>query len=333
MSSLVTISAEELVLVSLLIVCLLGSHMIIRARCSLLPESSVAIVAGAAFGAVLSQLDKSKENPDFWKFEPDIFFQVLLPPIIFEAGYSLKRRLFLANITPIVAFAVFGTIISTIILAATLQLGGALHWIGANVFDGINSATGLHGSMLFAALLSAVDPVATLAVLSSAEVNADTTVQAIIFGESVLNDAVSIVLYQTIESASTPTPRPFTASSDRSFASRSARRASAWPSRSPSRSCCATAPSMSALLTSRSASPSQLPTSPTPSRKPPSSPYAQMPNPNPHPRLARALSDSVRALLVGPCWAQGILSLFFCGVTLGHYNWYNLSDSTWLGLT
>jgi len=54
-------------------------------------------------------------------------------------------------------------------------------------------------SLLFASLISAVDPVGTLAVLGKKEVNADPMLYSLIFGESVLNDAVSIVLYKTLD--------------------------------------------------------------------------------------------------------------------------------------
>jgi NhaP-type Na+/H+ or K+/H+ antiporter len=60
----------------------------------------------------------------------------------------------------------------------------------------------LHFSLLeclfFATLASDVDPVATLAILGSKEVNADPTLYSIVFGESVINDAVCIVLFDVL---------------------------------------------------------------------------------------------------------------------------------------
>lgn len=47
-------------------------------------------------------------------------------------------------------------------------------------------------SMAFGALISAVDPVATLAIFAALDV--DQVLNMLVFGESILNDAVSIVL-------------------------------------------------------------------------------------------------------------------------------------------
>merc|ERR1719167_1103836 len=54
--------------------------------------------------------------------------------------------------------------------------------------------------LLFGALISAVDPVGTLSVLGRKELNVDPTLYSLIFGESVLNDAVSIVFYKILRS-------------------------------------------------------------------------------------------------------------------------------------
>ena len=188
---------QALIFALLLVGCILGSHLVIHTGSTLLPESSTAILIGAVLGAVYYFLLDTPEQRAELDFDPEIFFTVLLPPIIFDAGYSLKRRLFFRNITPILMLAVVGTLISTAVIAIILALAAQWGWI-----DGETITT--HDILLFAALISAVDPVGTLAVLSSKEINADHTLQSIIFGESVLNDAVAIVLFQTLLNVKNP---------------------------------------------------------------------------------------------------------------------------------
>jgi len=49
-----------------------------------------------------------------------------------------------------------------------------------------------HFSFAFGSLISAVDPVATIAIFNA--LNVDPVLNMLVFGESILNDAVSIVL-------------------------------------------------------------------------------------------------------------------------------------------
>lgn len=47
-----------------------------------------------------------------------VCFDVLLPPIIFYAGFTVKRKLFFRNFTTLVLFGVVGTFITSGLIAA-----------------------------------------------------------------------------------------------------------------------------------------------------------------------------------------------------------------------
>ncbi|XP_063858787.1 sodium/hydrogen exchanger 6-like isoform X2 [Scylla paramamosain] len=121
-------------------------------------------------------------------FDPEIFFNILLPPIIFSAGYSLKRKHFFKNLGAIFTFAFLGTTISTFVVGGIVY--GLLYLLGSSMT--------FIDSLLFGALISATDPVTILAIFS--DLHVDVNLYALVFGESVLNDAVAIVLTSAIES-------------------------------------------------------------------------------------------------------------------------------------
>lgn len=114
------------------------------------------------------------------------FFTFILPPIILEAGYSLNKRDFFAEGQGIFLLAIPGTFISALVFGVGIYLVGVL---------GISYFFSFWEAMTFGALLSAVDPVATIAIFSALKVNK--ALHFLVFGESVLNDAVAIVLYRT----------------------------------------------------------------------------------------------------------------------------------------
>lgn len=56
-------------------------------------------------------------------------------------------------------------------------------------------------SFAFGSLISATDPVSVLAIFK--ELDANENLYAIVFGESIFNDAISIVMYETVIMAGT----------------------------------------------------------------------------------------------------------------------------------
>jgi sodium/hydrogen exchanger 8 len=166
--------------------CLLLAYYVKKFRIYTLPESAGALLVGIAVGGIARL---STDNLQLWEFSPEVFFFVLLPPIIFEAGYSLKRKDFFDNIGAITLYAMFGTIISTFVV-------GGLSFYAARLglIQNVDHENPME-SLLFGSLISAVDPVATLSILGSDEIGCSPQLYYLCFGEAVLNDAVAISLF------------------------------------------------------------------------------------------------------------------------------------------
>ena len=148
-------------------------------------EAGATILLGVLVGLMIS--GSPDEITDWLDFDESVFFFLLLPPIIFEGGYSLRSREFFANFGAICSLAFAGTTISTFAV-------GFFVWICGGV--GLCYSLPLLHALVFGALISATDPVTVLAIFQELGVN--TELYALVFGESVLNDAVAIVLYRTL---------------------------------------------------------------------------------------------------------------------------------------
>ena len=51
------------------------------------------------------------------KFDAEVFFVLILPPIIFAAGYNLRKKFFFKYIFYILLFGVIGTVVNFILVA------------------------------------------------------------------------------------------------------------------------------------------------------------------------------------------------------------------------
>ncbi|TKR73764.1 hypothetical protein L596_021038 [Steinernema carpocapsae] len=121
------------------------------------------------------------------------FFLYLLPPIIFEAGYFMPNRALFENLDSVMLFAIVGTIWNTIAISVSLYIIGQydLFTVEFSAFE----------ILLFASLISAVDPVAVIAVFEEVCVNEFLFVN--VFGEALFNDGVTVVLYQMFKKFAT----------------------------------------------------------------------------------------------------------------------------------
>ncbi|KAJ3693233.1 hypothetical protein LUZ60_008713 [Juncus effusus] len=141
--------------ISMLVLSFVLGHVLRRRRFYYLPEASASLLIGLLVGA-LANISNTETNI---RFKP-----------------------FFSNFGAIVTFAILGTFIASIVTGILVYLGGLTFLMYKLPFV---------ECLMFGALISATDPVTVLSIFQ--ELGTDVNLYALVFGESVLNDANNVV--------------------------------------------------------------------------------------------------------------------------------------------
>jgi sodium/hydrogen exchanger 8 len=158
-----------------------------------LPPAGIYMLVGMVAGLIVSEIPSLRRwlGSEQYDFEQKYFFVMIVPPIIFNSGYNMKLRWYFANFTGTLLFAVLGTLISTFVIATIVYQ--------ANESGVINLGMTFSETVVLGSLLSTTDPTSSLAIMTHERVEPQAFY--LIFGESVFNTQISIILYRVFASA------------------------------------------------------------------------------------------------------------------------------------
>jgi monovalent cation:H+ antiporter, CPA1 family len=111
----------------------------------------------------------------------DFIFDVILPPLLFEAALSLHWAELRRDALPVLTLATLGVVISAVLVAVGMV--GILGW-------SVSSA------LVFGVLIAATDPVAVIAMFTDTGVKG--RLRLLVESESLLNDGVAAVLFALV---------------------------------------------------------------------------------------------------------------------------------------
>ena len=150
---------------------------------------------------------------DMMEFNGTMFFYFVLPPIVFAAGFNMQRQKFFENITNVVLFGILGTFIAFSVYIGITILFTNYFEMTKSVF---NKQTGMWESypldleiseiIVMCALLCSSDVIAAVSLISPKE---QPKLFSVVFGEGIVNDAVAIILFNTVVDF-TQSGKPFT---------------------------------------------------------------------------------------------------------------------------
>jgi len=145
-----------------------------------IPYTVFLVIIGVVIGGVARSSASLAPLLEF-QLTPELVLFLFLPALIFESAFNLDARQLLKDIGPVLALAIPALLMSTAIIG-----------IGLWLMLGIDLVLAL----LFGALISATDPVAVIALFK--ELGAPLRLTILVEGESLLNDATAIVVFNII---------------------------------------------------------------------------------------------------------------------------------------
>jgi CPA1 family monovalent cation:H+ antiporter len=154
---------------------LLGVAMVVAivARRLRLPYTVGLVATGLALALARLPLDIALTH--------DVLFEVILPPLLFEAALSISWRELRRDLTLVLALSTVGVLVGAGVVAGGLVW--ALNWP-------------LAPAMAFGALIAATDPIAVIAMLREAGVKG--RLRLVIESESLFNDGAAALLFALI---------------------------------------------------------------------------------------------------------------------------------------
>ena len=179
-------------MIFLLMLAITFGHFLKKSQHKYLQESGLTVILGMVAGGLLKLLSVEDYMTKLSTHFGNLFMILLLPPIIFESGYNMNKQPFFKNFGTVLAYSFLGTFIA--IFSSSLMF-----WIVGQT--ALSPVFEWKDAFAFGSLISATDPVSVLAIFK--EMNANENLYAIVFGESIFNDAISIVMYETVIMAGT----------------------------------------------------------------------------------------------------------------------------------
>ncbi|MBI2969621.1 MAG: sodium:proton antiporter, partial [Gammaproteobacteria bacterium] len=168
--------------VVLIVMALLTIAMLAAAICRniSIPYTVFLVILGVALGGL------SRSWPQFepllqFQLTPELVLFLFLPALIFESAFNLDARQLIKDLAPVLILAIPALLASTLIIGTGLWLAIPIDYVLA---------------LLFGALISATDPVAVIALFK--ELGAPQRLTILVEGESLLNDATAIVVFNIL---------------------------------------------------------------------------------------------------------------------------------------
>ncbi len=175
---------ESLWIEQLELIVLVGAMVTIICRRLKLPYTAGLVTAGLLIALLRIQIAIP--------FSKELVFDILLPPLIFEAALYINWKALRKDLIVIVTYATVGVVLSATVTAAIMHFAAGWVWPAA---------------MLFGVLIAATDPVSIIATFKEAKVEG--RLRLLVEAESLFNDSTAAVAFVLVLAFASGEPLSF----------------------------------------------------------------------------------------------------------------------------
>lgn len=180
----------------LIVYTVMGSY-IESTKAGLLHETGVAIIIGMLISLFCKYFGYEQIN-QLLEFSESLFFFVCLPPIVFAAGYNMKRKKFFQHFNYISLFGIVGTFTCftffSVFTALVFYYEPMYKYI-PETGESVEFKLTMREILLLCSLMCSSDVVAAVSLI---DFQKQPKLFSMVFGEGITNDAVSIILFNTV---------------------------------------------------------------------------------------------------------------------------------------
>ena len=181
------LSFKTLIAIFLLLVYIISAPIFLKLKFYYLHQSGLCMILGMLISLITRFIKPFENYEKSLEFNDNVFFTFILPPIIFSAGYNIRVKTFFKYFHYSVIFGVLGTFLTFVIISLSTYFFNMINLFRINF--------NLKDILLYSAVISSTDTVSPLTFIS--ESNKDKLFE-VLFGEGIMNDSFSIVLFDII---------------------------------------------------------------------------------------------------------------------------------------
>ena len=159
--------------------------------------TGIIVMMGILISFIIKRIGTTDGELEPWvkdlRFQEGVFFDLILPLIIFPSGFNMRRKKFFSNIGTIMKFGFVGTLICFTFY--TLLTFGASKAGLLTKGDGSRIGIEMFEIISICSLLCSSDVIAAISMINYKD---QPKLFSIVYGEGVFNDIVSIILFNTV---------------------------------------------------------------------------------------------------------------------------------------